>query len=1276
MSAVADKAVVLGCNGEAALVVHIEDEIEPYFTVNKFFLMVANHKGFDHLGHNSRDGIESALYRSRHSGLRIVINQLPSPIVSISIVVPTLASSDEGEPHCLEHLVFRGSRQYPPGYLDSAAQHFVSDGTNAYTATDRTVYLVSTAGQDGACRMIPIFLDHIYYPRLAKEDFDTEVFHISEDLENSGVVYSEMETAYATPPDIMFDAFKKACYPVDCPYRYETGGHPSCIPNLTLEKVKRFHQTFYTPAQTTLFVQGNCDKQRVLDAVAEFEVTLDESHLSRKDETRVSVQRPQLLPSKRTITFFNHHEDDGDCQVGLMYEGADYNNIEERTALSMLGIYLTEGSSAPFVQLIVENEVEEYAADVMLEEIDFRWGAMAFMFDGCYMKNVKDIKGKVSDIMEALASDSDEAETRFDLARMHTLIRKKIWEDRAALESDPGTHVEPLVSSWAVNAPGDDVNLGVRIFSDKILEALMSQPVQFWQDLIQRRFVASDPQEVIALPSQLKKIEKVVMNKRLLTLPGRTALSKAQIKAEEEKRVALLHAYLNEHPLAAIDSSKLSMCLGEVYTSKADWRHSQSLSDLSNAYLFVDLKCMDKGTMETIRFNSEFVNLSFLVPWPEHLTSQALMDLCKSRIKNVPSLTIDIQQFLESLMEMDYEIVSKQRQEAIKEELEEYTKASSIGESPAEDLSSSHSKLRQQPPTADSKDESSNSVSSEGSAENGIDFELSYALRFVMEHFKSGKLLSLLAKTIFNTDIQITRNMAKRLGFQYDRDDVTERGLVNIDHTLVNEKLNEWAVEYTCHQGLGSSAVFDHVMLIDWKVKKEFFGESLLLLRVVIEKMVINEERLVCLLRKELSNINTDLRSGDGVISGLTWLDRYQFQSSLTGCNRLIRNIVSRVALKYPEIFCHILSKLHADLCNLLTSQSVWLAINADADAFFNASSKQPCWASFRANFPEYFKGGLVESPPPPSVTPLWKGRRPNVYQELLLHNVQSDILETGYVLISVDLPETVFSEDLRNKDDFSVWYAVDVAVTAEFLQLTEGPIFKTVRDSGSCYVPRFQMSLDQKTMALSLDDCVKPIEALQVALRSLSEVLDCARRLRKGRTEDLPVISLELFEQAKAATVHSYINELETPVCAADACLDSWMRQLPLYLELQLLPKIQNVSFERFLEVLELMLDHFLQKMPRCAQVVWHYPKSQGFQVQECINSLHPSAKQNPLSFYASIADVLLTRTDCVNKPHLAAALVKTLQAPLHELNDLCDSDDEDSEDCSSSMSEDGLAY
>ena len=143
-------------------------------------------------------------YRSTRGGYSVVVADIKVPLVSGYFAVATEASSDNGCPHTLEHLIFLGSDSYPyKGVLDSFANKVYARGTNAWTDVDHTCYTIKTAGSEGFLNILPIYLDHILFPTITEPGFRTEVHHINGKGNDAGVVYCEMQSRQNTQGDRM-----------------------------------------------------------------------------------------------------------------------------------------------------------------------------------------------------------------------------------------------------------------------------------------------------------------------------------------------------------------------------------------------------------------------------------------------------------------------------------------------------------------------------------------------------------------------------------------------------------------------------------------------------------------------------------------------------------------------------------------------------------------------------------------------------------------------------------------------------------------------------------------------------------------------------------------------------------------------------------------------------------------------------------------------------------------------------------------------------------------
>lgn len=168
-----------------------------------------------------------------------------------------------------------GSRNYPQqGYLDYiSAQHY-SLGTNATTYRDMTTYELTTVNSQSLCTILPVYLDHIFNPLLTKDCYLTEVHHISgETGDDAGVVYSEMQSSENQPDEILVFSILRDLWSDKTPYYYECGGRLESIRNeLTLDKIKLFHQKFYKPNNVAIILcGGGINLDQIFEILNKFE---------------------------------------------------------------------------------------------------------------------------------------------------------------------------------------------------------------------------------------------------------------------------------------------------------------------------------------------------------------------------------------------------------------------------------------------------------------------------------------------------------------------------------------------------------------------------------------------------------------------------------------------------------------------------------------------------------------------------------------------------------------------------------------------------------------------------------------------------------------------------------------------------------------------------------------------------------------------------------------------------------------------------------------------
>ena len=79
------------------------------------------------------NGVDICFYKSKETGIQIMLAEVDGPMVNSYITVSTESDCHDGCPHVLEHLIFLGSEYYPyKGMLDKLANRCFAQGTSMY----------------------------------------------------------------------------------------------------------------------------------------------------------------------------------------------------------------------------------------------------------------------------------------------------------------------------------------------------------------------------------------------------------------------------------------------------------------------------------------------------------------------------------------------------------------------------------------------------------------------------------------------------------------------------------------------------------------------------------------------------------------------------------------------------------------------------------------------------------------------------------------------------------------------------------------------------------------------------------------------------------------------------------------------------------------------------------------------------------------------------------------------------------------------------------------
>ena len=214
--------------------------------------------------------IDSVAYEMTHdfSGAKLLYLKCKDDNKVFTIGFRTPSEDETGKAHITEHSVLCGSRKYrlKEPFVE-LVKGSLNTFLNAITYSDRTVYPVASRNDKDFKNLMDVYLDAVFYPLIGENPFTLKQegwhYELKADepgnpLVYNGVVYNEMKGVYSSPDAIEEHEVNKALFP-DSPYRFESGGFPENIPDLTQEAFVTFHKNHYSPENSYIYLYGDMD---------------------------------------------------------------------------------------------------------------------------------------------------------------------------------------------------------------------------------------------------------------------------------------------------------------------------------------------------------------------------------------------------------------------------------------------------------------------------------------------------------------------------------------------------------------------------------------------------------------------------------------------------------------------------------------------------------------------------------------------------------------------------------------------------------------------------------------------------------------------------------------------------------------------------------------------------------------------------------------------------------------------------------------------------------
>lgn len=273
------------------------------------------------------------------NGLRLLTTPMPGMRSASIAFFFTVGSRYEQEPvagvsHFIEHMLFKGSQQYPTARLISEAIEGVGGVFNASTGKELTSYTARVPGEYLAV-VLKVLADMVRYP----------LFHAEEIEKERGVIIEELSATQDDPQEWVNLLIDEVMWP-NLPLGRDDAGTIETVAQLQRRQMLDYLDTYYRPNSLVVSIAGNIDQSQVVqlteDLFGDWEAGERQSY-SPSPPPRHAV--PVRIMKKAT-------EQTNIClaTAGVSYTSADYY------ALLLINGVLGDGMSSRLFQSIREEQ--------------------------------------------------------------------------------------------------------------------------------------------------------------------------------------------------------------------------------------------------------------------------------------------------------------------------------------------------------------------------------------------------------------------------------------------------------------------------------------------------------------------------------------------------------------------------------------------------------------------------------------------------------------------------------------------------------------------------------------------------------------------------------------------------------------------------------------------------------------------------------------------------------------------------------------------------------
>jgi len=337
------------------------------------------------------------------------------------VALRTVPHDSTGVAHILEHTALCGSEHFPvrdPFFL--MLRRSLNTFMNAFTSSDWTAYPFASQNTKDFNNLLRVYLDAVFFSRLDPLDFAQEGHRMEfaeadnpdSELVFKGVVFNEMKGAMSSVSSTLWHTLCHHLFPTNT-YHYNSGGEPSCIPDLSYQQLQDFYRTHYHPSNAIFMTFGDIP-------AAEHQATFQELALASFErlDKEIKVPPEQRLPEPIRVQENYAFDDSGPLEhkthIVMAWLLGDSMNLEDMLEAQLLASVLLDNSASPLQQALETTQLGQSPSPLGGLEESMREMVFACGIEGSESEHAEALEALVLDVLhkvseEGVAADKLEA---------------------------------------------------------------------------------------------------------------------------------------------------------------------------------------------------------------------------------------------------------------------------------------------------------------------------------------------------------------------------------------------------------------------------------------------------------------------------------------------------------------------------------------------------------------------------------------------------------------------------------------------------------------------------------------------------------------------------------------------------------------------------------------------------------------------------------------------------------------------------------------------------